>query len=52
MGTFDIGDSANLKEPFEGYRYVEIVGFDGNRIVVQTTSGYQFTVYEDEMEPC
>lgn len=47
---FYVGESAYLREPVKGYRYVEIVGFDGNRIVVRTTSGYEFTVYEDELQ--
>lgn len=45
-----VGDQACLKEPVKGYRYVEITGFDDNRVVVKTTSGYEFTVYEDELE--
>lgn len=47
---YEIGDSACLKEPVLGYRYVEIVGFDGVRLIVRTTSGYEFTIYEDELE--
>ena len=47
---WEIGDSGYLIEPVLGYRFVEIVGFDGVRLVVQTTSGYEFTVYEDELE--
>lgn len=47
---FNEGDSAYLKQPDKGYRYVEIIGFDGNRLIVRTTSGYEFTVYEDELE--
>ena len=38
---WQIGDSAYLKEAVKGYRYVEIVGFDGVRLVVQTTSGWE-----------
>ena len=45
-----IGDSGYLIEPVLGYRFVEIVGFDGNRLVVQTTSGFEFTIYADELE--
>ena len=47
---WQVGDSAYLKEPFRGYRYVEIVGFEGDRLVVRITSGYEFTVREDELE--
>jgi len=50
MDKFDIGDSAYLKVPERGYRYVEIIGFDGNMLIVQTTNGYTFRVYEDELE--
>jgi hypothetical protein len=47
---FETGDFAYLKEPERGYRYVEIVGFDGVRIIVKTSSGYEFSIYEDELE--
>jgi hypothetical protein len=47
---FNIGDAGCLKEPVKGYRYVEVVGFDGPRLIVRTTSGYEFTVYADELE--
>jgi hypothetical protein len=45
-----IGDSAYLKVPFQGYRYVEIVGFEGDRLIVSISSGYEFRIYEDELE--
>ena len=47
---YGIGDCAYLKEPYLGYRYVEIVGFDGDRLIVQITSGLEFTIYKDELE--
>jgi len=47
---YQIGDSAYLKVPERGYRYVEIIGFDGTRLLVRTSSGYEFTVYPDELE--
>lgn len=47
---WQVGDNAYLKEPVKGYRYVEIVGFDGVRLVVQTTSGMELTIYDDELE--
>ena len=50
MREYSIGDYAYLKVPFKGYRYVEIVGFDGNQLIVQITSGYEFSVYADELE--
>jgi hypothetical protein len=46
----EIGDSVYLKELVKGYRYVEIAGFDGVRIIVRTISGYEFSIYEDELE--
>ena len=46
---YEIGDSAYLKETYLGYRYVEIVGFEGERLIVRITSGLEFTVYEDEL---
>jgi len=47
---WEIGDSAYLKNPELGYRYVEIVGHDGCRLIIRITSGYVFSVYEDELE--
>jgi|GEM_PF-1750222 len=47
---YEIGDSAYLKEPYLGYRYVEIVGFEGERLIVRITSGLEFTIYIDELE--
>ena len=47
---YRIGDSAYLKEPAKGYRYVEITDYDLDRYVVKTSSGWEFTVYEDELE--
>jgi hypothetical protein len=46
---WEIGDTAYLKEPVKGYRHVEIVAFDGVRPVVRTTSGWEFSVYSDEL---
>jgi hypothetical protein len=40
----------NLKKPERGYRNVEIIGFDGDRIIVRTDSGLELSIYEDEME--
>ena len=45
-----IGDSVYLKESVRGYRCVEIIGFEDSCIIVQTTSGYEFSIYEDELE--
>lgn len=50
MREWQIGDSAYLKEPVRGYRYVEIVDFDGVKLVVRASSGYEFSVYTDELE--
>lgn len=47
---WQIGDSAYLKKPELGYRYVEIIGIEGDRLLVRTTSGYEFRIYEDELE--
>lgn len=47
---WQIGDSAYLKEPVKGYRYVEIVDFDGLKLVVETSSGWRLTIYSDELE--
>ena len=47
---FEVGESAYLIEPVRGYRYIEIVGYDGNRLIVRTTSGYEISAYCDELE--
>ena len=52
LETISIGDSFDLKRPqnYKGYRYVEVTGFNGKRVVVKTTSGWEFEVYADELE--
>ena len=50
MREREIGESAYLKEPVKGYRYVEIVGFDGPKYVVTTSSGMELTICEDDLE--
>ncbi|MCL2620253.1 MAG: hypothetical protein FWD97_04890 [Defluviitaleaceae bacterium] len=50
MQEHNIGDTAYLKEPVKGYRYVEIIEYDGPRLVVKTTSGMELIIYEDELE--
>ena len=48
---YEIGDCAYLKEPYLGYRYVEIIGFDGyGRLIVRLSSGFEFSIYPDELE--
>ena len=47
---YDIGETAYLKVPERGYRAVEIIGFEGGRLVVKTTSGMEFTIRADELE--
>ena len=47
---WEVGESAYLKRPELGYRCVEVVGHDGYRLLVRTESGYEFSVYEDELE--
>ena len=50
MPDRNIGDIVTLKQPELGYRNVEIVDFEEARIVVQTSSGYTFTIREDEIK--
>jgi len=47
---WEIGDKAYLKEPVKGYRYVEVIGFEDVKNVVETTSGMVICVYDDELE--
>ena len=46
------GDSAYLKEPkyYKGYRYVDIAEVYDNELLVRTESGWEFTVFPDELE--
>jgi len=48
----EIGDTGYLKEPYLGYRYFEVVGFEyaTGKIEIELSSGLQITVYEDEIE--
>jgi hypothetical protein len=46
---WEIGDEADLKEPSKGYRHVEIVDFNGVRLLVRTSSGWEFTVSTDDL---
>jgi hypothetical protein len=41
-----------LKHPerYKGYRHVEVVDFDGLKLVVETTSGLRLIIWEDELE--
>ena len=50
MREWNIGDTAELKEPVRGYTNVEVTGFCGNRIIVETSSGMELTIYEDELK--
>jgi hypothetical protein len=49
---WQIGDTGNLKQPqyYKGYRWVEVIDFDGVRLVVRTESGWEFSIYKDELE--
>ena len=50
MREWEIGDTAYLISPVKGYRKVEIVDFDGVRPIVRTESGWEFSVWPDELE--
>ena len=47
---YSIGDYGYLKKPYQGYKYVEIIGFEGNKLVVRLSSGFEITIYADELE--
>jgi hypothetical protein len=47
---FEPGMRVRLHRPELGYRYAELVGFFWPRWVVRLSSGYEFSVYEDEFE--
>jgi hypothetical protein len=44
----NIGRSVELKEPYKGYRYGTICGYNQYYYAVELTSGYILHVYEDE----
>jgi hypothetical protein len=46
----NIGRPVELKEPYLGYRYGTICGYDQYRYAIELTSGYIVHVYEDEFE--
>ena len=51
MREYEIGETVYLKRPELGYRCVEIIDIDSHgRYIVRTTSGYEFTIYADEIE--
>ena len=47
---YQAGDYAYLKEPYLGYRYVDIIGNEGYRLLVRLTSGLEISIYEDELQ--
>ena len=48
---WEIGETAYLSTPVNGYRHVEIIDNDGLQLVVRITdSGKEISVYEDELE--
>jgi hypothetical protein len=44
------GMRVRLNTPERGYRYAELIELDGLRWILQVSSGYQFSAYEDEFE--
>ena len=47
---YNIVDAVYLKQPERGYYYVEIIDKHGEQLTVRTTSGYEFTIYPDEID--
>ena len=47
---YSIGETGYLKEPFLGYYHVEVVGFEGDRLIVRLTSGREITIDKDELD--
>jgi hypothetical protein len=47
-----IGDTSYLKDPFLGYRFIEIIGHEHatGQLIVQLESGRKITVYPNEIE--
>ena len=47
---YEIGDTVRLLRAERGYFVAEVVDFDGVKLVLEVSSGYQFSVYEDEIK--
>ena len=50
MKTLSAGDYTYLKEPYLGYRYVDILEVNDDKLLVRLASGKEIEVYEDELE--
>jgi hypothetical protein len=50
MNELQPGMRIRLHRPELGYRYAVIVESDGLRWIVEVSSGYQFSLHEDEFE--
>jgi len=50
MREFAAGDYAYLKEPYLGYRYVDILEVNDTQLLVRLSSGKEIEVYPDELE--
>ena len=48
----EVGDTGYLKEPKLGYYHIEVIGFEDvtGRLIVRLPSGYETTIYEDELD--
>ncbi|MDR2066014.1 MAG: glyoxalase [Prevotellaceae bacterium] len=46
----NIGRPVELKEPYRGYRYGNICGYDTYKYAVELSSGYVVYVFDDEFE--
>ena len=50
MENLEEGMTAYLKEPERGYRAVTLIEQSGLKWLVETSSGMELEVYEDELE--
>ena len=50
MENLEEGMTAYLKEPVRGYKAVTLIEQSGLKWLVETSSGMELEVYEDELE--
>ena len=50
MKTYSAGEYTYLKEPYLGYRYVDIIEVTDDKLLVRLSSGLEIEIYADELE--
>jgi hypothetical protein len=50
MKEYEIGDKIELKKPYRGYRYGEIIDYENFMYIVEFSSGMTASFYNDEFK--